>query len=316
MTTMILLYNFKPEQLEQIRKLAPDWTILSGKADTISEQHYRDAEVVCGWNSYVNEALAEGNHLRWVQSISAGINNFPLDQLEEHGVFLTSARGIHPVAMAETLFAMLLSFTRNLHHAIRNQGQLSWKPSEQYSQLTGKTLGIIGAGAIGAEFARLAAAFGMKVLGIRRSGVPMDNVDQMYTIEHLNEVLTQSDFVVNVLPYTEETHHLFHSGRFAHMKRSAIFFNFGRGASVNTDDLILALQQGSIAGAGLDVFETEPLPSDHPLWSMDNVIITPHIAGWTDHHKQKMTDLFTQNLKTYLATGKPDCNVVDYKLKY
>jgi phosphoglycerate dehydrogenase-like enzyme len=186
----------------------------------------------------------------------------------------------------------------------------------QYTQLAGKTLGIIGAGAIGAEFARLAAAFGMKALGVRRSGAPIDNVDQMYKMEHLNEVLAYSDFVVNVLPYTEETHHLFNSERFAHMKPSAVFFNFGRGASVITDDLVLALQKGTISGAGLDVFETEPLQSDHPLWTMDNVIVTPHIAGWTDNHKQKMTDLFTHNLQAYLATGKPDRNVVDYKLKY
>lgn len=314
--TLILLYNFKPEQLEEIRKLVPDWTIVSGKADTISQQQYREAEVVCGWNSYVNEALNEGDRLRWVQSISAGIDRFPLDRLQEQEVFLTSASGIHPIAMAETLFAMLLSFSRNLHHAIRNQSQRSWKPAEQYSQLTGKTLGIIGAGTIGAEFARLAAAFGMKILGVRRSGAPRDNVDHMYTLEHLNEVFAQSNYVVNVLPYMEETHHLFNSERFAHMKSNAVFFNFGRGASVNTDDLVLALQEGTIAGAGLDVFETEPLPSDHSLWTMDNVIITPHIAGWTDNYKQKMTDLFTHNLQAYMTTGKPDRNVVDYKLKY
>lgn len=316
MSTLILLYNFKPEQLAQIREVVPDWTLLTGKADTISRQQYREAEIVCGWNDYVNEALVEGDRLRWVQSISAGTDNFPMEELEKQGVFLTSARGIHPVAMAETLFAMLLSFSRNLHHAIRNQSRSLWKPSEQYSQLSGKTLGIIGLGAIGSEFARLASAFGMRTLGVRRSGKPAENVEQMYTMEELHEVLAQSDFIVNVLPYTPETHHVFNSERFAHMKRSAVFLNFGRGASVNTDDLVIALQQELIAGAGLDVFETEPLPSDHPLWTMDNVILTPHIGGWTNNHKQKMTELLLHNLQAYLTTGKPDRNIVDYKHKY
>lgn len=316
MPTLMLLYNFKPEHVQQIQDIAPEWTIIAGKADEFSKVQYSDAEIVCGWNSSVAEALDNNSKLKWVQTISAGIDRLPLDKLEQQGVSLTSASGIHPVSMTETFFAMLLAFSRNLHHAIRHQSNRTWKPSEQYGTLHGRTIGIIGVGAIGTEIARLAGAFGMRVLGVRRSGLPALGVDEMFGMEALNEVLAQSDIVLNVLPYTEETHYLFNTERFKLMKNEALFFNLGRGPSVDTNALIHALQNGVIAGAGLDVFETEPLPSDHPLWLMENVIITPHIGGWTDHYKQKMADIFLLNLKAYLETGKPINNLVDYKVSY
>ncbi|WP_372663836.1 phosphoglycerate dehydrogenase [Cohnella sp.] len=316
MPTMMLLFQFKPEQVQQIREIAPDWTIVSGKANEMSKEQYLEAEVICGWNSSVAEALEGRCKLKWVQTISAGIDKLPLNKLEQHGVYLTSASGIHPVSMAETFFAMLLAFSRNLHHAIRNQSDRNWMPSEHYSQLSGKTIAIIGVGTIGAEIARLSGAFGMRTLGVRRSGLPVPGVHEMYGMEALHEVLLQSDVVVNVLPHTEETHHLFNAQRFEQMKPETLFFNLGRGASVNTADLVQALQNSTLAGAGLDVFETEPLPNDHPLWTMDNVIITPHIGGWTDHYKQKMADIFLPNLQAYLAEGKPRSNLVDYKHSY
>jgi phosphoglycerate dehydrogenase-like enzyme len=316
MSTLLLLYKFRPEHIEQIREAAPGWIIVSGPVEQIDNQQFLDAEVICGWSPSVAEAMNTGSKLKWLQTISAGIDKLPLDKLEQNGVLLTSASGIHPISMAETFFAMLLAFSRNLHHAIRHQVQRNWQPAEHYEQLAGKTISIIGVGTIGVEIARLAGAFGMRVIGIRRSGEPAPGVDEMFKMDALDEVLSQSDVSVNVLPYTEETHHLFNSERFKHMKPSTLFFNLGRGASVNTNDLVEALQHGTLRGAGLDVFETEPLPSDHPLWEMDNVILTPHIGGWTDNYKQKMADLFIPNLLAYLATGKPSVNLVDYKASY
>lgn len=317
MPTMTLLFKFKPEHLQQIHEIAPNWTIITGGANQLTKEQYLEAEILCGWNSSAAEAL-EGDQLqlKWVQTISAGIDRLPLNKLEQRGVHLTSASGIHPVSMAETFYAMLLAFSRNLHHAIRNQSKQEWKTSEQYSLLADKTIGIIGVGAIGEEIARLACAFGMRVLGIRRSGLPVPGVHEMFGIDALPEVLARSDVVVNVLPYTKETHYLFNSERFGQMKQDALFFNLGRGASVNTADLVQALESKTIGGAGLDVFETEPLPSDYPLWTMENVIITPHIAGWTSNFKQRMFDIFLPNLQAYLATGKPSNNLVDYKLSY
>lgn len=316
MSTLLILFELKPEQVQQIQTLIPDWTIISGQSDTITDEQRRSAEVVLGWDSAMAGVLDSDCHLKWVQTSSAGVDKLPLDKFRELGIHLTSASGIHPISMAETLFAMLLSFNRNLHHAIRHQSQREWKVAERYDQLSGKTMGIIGVGTIGIEIARLAGAFGMRTIGIRRSAAPLAGIDQMYGMEQLDNVLSQSDVVVNVLPYTEDTHHLFNAERFGKMRPSALFFNLGRGPSVDTDALVRALDDGNLRGAGLDVFETEPLPSDHPLWTMENVIITPHIGGWTSQYKQKVADILLHNLNAYITTGKPDRNVVDFGRSY
>ncbi len=316
MQTILLLFQLKPEQEQQIRELIPDWTIVSGSSENITPEHYKNAEVVLGWDSDMMDALNSGCKLKWVQTSSAGVDRLPLAAFKSLGIQLTSASGIHPVSMAETLFGMLLAFSRNLHHAIRNQSEHLWKTSERYYQLSGKTMGIIGVGAIGKEIARIAGAFGMRTIGVRRDPQPVPGVDKIYAMEQLDEVLSQSDVVVNVLPYTQDTHHLFNSERFGAMSSDALFFNIGRGSSVDTDALVNALKTGIIRGAGLDVFETEPLPEENPLWTMDNVIITPHIGGWTDQYKQRVTDILLHNLQAYLTTGKPDRNVVDYERNY
>ncbi|BBI32623.1 D-2-hydroxyacid dehydrogenase [Cohnella abietis] len=317
MPSLLLLFELKAVQVQQIQELIPDWTIVTGSPDQISHEQYLEAEVVCGWNATMGKILeTEGSKLKWVQTSSAGVDKLPLDRLKSLGIQLSSASGIHPASMTETLFAMLLSFSRNLHHAIRHQSQQQWQPSERYHLLSGKTMGIIGVGAIGEEFARIAVAFGMRTIGVRRSSLPSSNVEKMYGIDQLKEVLSQSDVVVNVLPYTEETHHLFDKERLGWIRPGALFFNMGRGPSVDTDALIQALENGSLAGAGLDVFETEPLPADHPLWKLDNVIITPHIGGWTDNYKQRVADILMDNLKAYLAVGKPERNVVNLERSY
>ncbi|QTH43952.1 D-2-hydroxyacid dehydrogenase [Cohnella sp. LGH] len=316
MPTLLMLFQLKPDQLEQVRRRIPEWTIVSARDSEITEEQYRDAEIVLGWDSAMTTSFDSAVNLKWVQTTSAGVDKLPLDRLRESGAALTSASGIHPISMTETLFAMLLAFSRNLHHAIRRQSDSEWRASERYSQLAGKTIGIVGVGAIGTEMARLAKAFGMTTLGVRKSARPVDVVDEMYGMDQLGDVLSRSDMVVNVLPYTEETHHIFNAEKFAAMKTDALFFNFGRGASVDTAALVAALEQGEIGGAGLDVFEEEPLPADHPLWPMDNVIITPHIGGWTDNYKALVTDIFLENLDAYLSTGQPTRNVVDLDRNY
>ncbi len=316
MTTILLLFDLKPEQEQQIRDVIPEWTMISGRNGPITADQYREAEIVLGWDARVEKALDSGSKLKWLQTSSAGVDKLPLAKLKQHGVHLTSASGIHPVSMAETLFAMLLAFSRNLHHAIRNQSLREWKPADRYYQLAGRTMGIIGAGVIGTEVARLAGAFGMHTLGVRRSSTPLPGIDRMFAMEQLSEVLSLSDVVVNVLPYTEETHHLFNAERFRQMRKGSWFFNMGRGASVDTDALVHALRDGTLGGAGLDVFEVEPLQGDHPLWTMDNVIITPHIGGWTDHYKQRVTDILLHNLHAYTTKGRPDRNNVDYDRMY
>ncbi|CAM3647242.1 D-2-hydroxyacid dehydrogenase [Cohnella lubricantis] len=317
MPTLISMFGFTPEQERAIAEAAPGWKAVFAKPKELSAETLREAEVICGWHDAVWEQLSQGpSALRWVQTGSAGVDNLPLSELEKRGVVVTTASGVHPVPMAETAFAMLLSFTRKLHLSVRKQLEHKWEKFETYGELHGSTMGIIGAGQIGAEVARLAQAFGMRTLGVRRSGKRAAHFDKIVTFERLDEVLAESDVVVNIVPATEETNRLFDSARFERMKAGAIFVNIGRGSSVDTDAMVEALRSGHLGGAGLDVFDPEPLPEDHPLWEMDNVIITPHIGGLTEQYKQRLADIFVDNLRAYLATGTPGRNVVDYRVKY
>lgn len=317
MQTLVSMFGFTPEQERDIRLAAPGWNAVFAKPLELDEETLRAAEVICGWHDSVWKKLAQGtSRLKWVQTGSAGVDNLPLEELEKRGVVVTTASGVHPVPMAETVFAMLLSFTRRLHLSVRKQVERKWERFEPYGELRGRTMGIVGAGQIGAEVARLAQAFGMHTLGVRRSGKKAPHYDKMVPFERLDEVLAASDVVVNILPATEETNRLFDAARFSRMKEGAIFVNIGRGSSVDTNALVEALRSGRLSGAGLDVFDREPLPEDHPLWGMENVIMTPHIGGLTDHYKQRLADIFVDNLRAYLATGTPARNVVDYRVRY
>ncbi|MBB6675315.1 D-2-hydroxyacid dehydrogenase [Cohnella nanjingensis] len=317
MRTLVSLFGFTPEQEQQIRESAPGWNVVFGKPRELDAALFREAEVVCGWwPAVASEGLKPDAKLRWVQTGSAGVDNLPLTDLERRGVILTTASGIHPIPMTETVFAMLLAFSRKLHHAIRRQVEGRWERAEGYGELRGLTIAIVGAGEIGAETARIAQAFGMRTLGIRRSGRPAQHFDRMYAMDALDEVLGQSDIVVNILPHTEETVRVFDAERFARMKPTSLFINIGRGTAVDTEALTEALRGGTIAGAGLDVFEPEPLPEGHPLWAMDNVILTPHIGGATEAYKQRMADLFAANLTAYISDGRPARNIVEYSRSY
>ncbi|MNV42858.1 Glyoxylate/hydroxypyruvate reductase B [compost metagenome] len=210
----------------------------------------------------------------------------------------------------------MLLFTRNLHTAVRNQMNRYWNSDGSESELFGKTAVIVGTGAIGSETARIAKAFRMKTIGVSRSGKPLADFDQVYTTDHLPEAVSQGDFIINILPITDETKQLFNTAIFSAFKQGSYYINVGRGATTDTEALIHALNRGQLRGAGLDVFETEPLPQDHPLWTMEQVVITPHSAGVTDQYANRIVNILTENMNSYLSTGTPSLNLVDYARQY
>lgn len=315
---LVITLNIEEQYLQQIKKVIPDWEIFAGRDKEVWLDHLKDAEIVANWRKAVADyCLQDGAKLKWIQTWSAGVNSLPLQELNAKGIALTSANGVHAYPISETIFALMLSLTRKIHTYIRNQQAKMWDEANIHLELHQKTIGIIGVGAIGREVAKIAKAFGMKVLGVRNSGKPAEFVDQMYTKGQLNDILPECDYVVVTLPLTEETELLFGKKQFALMKQAAFFINIGRGPIVVEQELIEALQEKRIAGAGLDVFETEPLPESSPLWEMENVIITPHTSGLTEHYDQRVIeDIFIPNLKIYLDGGTPNINHVDYKKGY
>ncbi len=260
--------------------------------------------------------LRAARQLKWVQAPSIGLEKYVFPELVDHPCTLTNVRGIFSDHIANHVFAFILSFARDMHRHVRNQEQAHWGgggDNHPVIYLPDQTLGIVGLGGIGAEVAKRATAFGMRVIAMDPNPKgEAENVQKVYGPDGLRDLLGQSDFVVICAPETPATVGLFDGAAFAAMRRSAILINIGRGKIVRLDALTSALREGLIAGAGLDVFEVEPLPKDHPLWRMDNVIITPHMAGAGPHVMDRRMDIVLENIKRF-AAKKPLLNVVEKK---
>lgn len=254
--------------------------------------------VAFDWN---DEWLAPG--LRWIQSGTAGTDQFPLDALRDAGVVLTSAVGIHDVQVSEHAFALLLGLTRGIGVAARNQANRVWEwPS--VVDLSGMTLGVLGLGVIGEAVARRAKAFGMDVLGTKRSVDGYSGAaDAAFGPDETLEVFRRSDAVIVTLPGTPETKGVVGAEELDALA-GGFFINVGRGSVVDEPALIEALKSGGLRGAGLDVFGEEPLPEDSRLWSMPNVIITPHLAGISPRYGERLAELFARNLAVFRGEGE------------
>ena len=241
--------------------------------------------------------------LRWIQALSSGVDFLDLEAIEARGVALTNAAGVHAEPIAEQVLGYLLTFERGIHTGIRQQEEGVW---QRYSggEIRGKTLGIVGLGAIGSRAAEYAGAFGMTVVGTKRDPetVP-EAVDEVYPPDGLFEVLGRSDYVVLSCPLTPETRGLVGREELGAMQGNAVLVNVARGAVVDEDALVYALQQGGIRGAALDVFEEEPLPPESPLWDLPNVVVTPHMAGSTPHKFERIAGIFAANYEAF-ADGR------------
>ncbi|MFP4377313.1 MAG: D-2-hydroxyacid dehydrogenase [Spirochaetales bacterium] len=256
-------------------------------------------------------------NLKWYHNWFAGVEHLVDKEPFASGqAVLTNASGTHAEPMAEQFFAMLLAYSRNLPAFVRAQQRREWLHGsmEDVFELDGKRLLIVGFGAIGSRIAELGSAFGMDVVGVRRSPDQSDRVPTV-TPEALFDELAKADVVVNVAPLTPATERLFDRRAFERMKEGCIFSNFGRGKSVDQDALIEALSNNQIAAALLDVTEPEPLPADSPLWEMQNVLICPHTGGWTPRYLERTWPIFIENVRRYVD-GSPLTNRIDIAAKY
>lgn len=307
------------EQIGRVRDAAPDDARVLVTRDRDEIEPVLDAvEIVAGW--FPRDLLPEARNLRWFQQWAAGADwLLRHSEMVDRDFVLTTTSGIHAIPITEHILAFLLAFARDLDRAVRAQECHEWIPQREQKdlfELAGKTMLLIGVGAIGERTAKVAAALDIRVLGVRRDptiGAPA--VEAMFGPDRLLELLPEADFVVLTVPLTHETQGMIGERELRVMKPTAYLVNIGRGATVDQSALVQALQGGWIAGAGLDVFETEPLPEDSPLWRLDNVIITSHYAGITPHYHERALEIFLDNLRRYQAGG-PLCNVVDKELGY
>src|SRR4051794_4585482 len=268
-----------------------------------------DADVLlvgARYASKVLDVLPEAKRVRWIHAISAGVDKLPFDLLRSTDIVVTNSRGLYADALAEFVIAAMLFFAKDLRRLIRNQDARKWEPYD-VTRLEGQTAGVVGYGGIGQAVARRAEALGMRVIATRRQLELGDPT--------IDDVVAESDYVVVSAPLTASTYRLMSAERIAAMKPSAVLINVSRGPIVDELALAEALRANRIRGAALDVFESEPLPPDHPLWQLENVLISPHTADHTaDSHDRAMT-FFLENLGRY-ERGDALENVVDKQQQY
>lgn len=296
--------------------------VLAAPHDLPFEEGLALAEILVG-HGITPESFARATHLKWIQAPSAGVGHLLFPALVQSPVIVTNARGVHAAPMAEHLLAMMLAHVRKIHRARDYQQKKEWAQDALWTEepwldeLGGRTLGIVGLGAIGTELARRARGLSMRVIGLRRrADQPLPpGVEEARGPEELKWLLSESDFIANCLPSTAKTKRTFDRDAFAAVRPGAFFFNVGRGSTVDEPALLDAVKSGQLAGAGLDVTEEEPLPSDSPLYGMPQIILTFHIAGASARFWERAAVLFEENVERYLD-GRPLVNVVDKKEGY
>jgi phosphoglycerate dehydrogenase-like enzyme len=319
---VLCTFPFDEEALEKIREAAQGEVVVATRDEELVA-HAEDVEVICGfWLPKNIRQLAR--RLRWLQFAGAGVDGLRDTGLLDpaSGVIVTTASGIHASTIGEYVFGSMIMFNRSWPELVRLQDRHIWGNTAWYHlrtlELYGQTLGIIGVGHIGRYVARLGRAFGMRVLGVRRSargGEQDQEVERYYAFSQLREMLPLCDYVVIATPLTPETERLIGEPELRAMRRTAYLVNVARGRVIDEQALIRALREGWIAGAGLDVTEREPLPQDSPLYSLPNVILTPHISGESVHYGARLASLFAENLQRY-RRGEPLRNRYDPQRGY
>ena len=299
----------------RLAEAAPELEIIAPETMEGAEQAIAMAEGAYG--TIPPRLLARAEKLRWLQAPQAAPPaGFYYPELIAHPVVITNFREIYNDHIAAHILSFVLAFARGLQVYLPQQLRREWRPSGRESDdivvhLPEATALIVGVGGIGAETARLAASFGMTVIGVdeRRADKP-PGVAELHRAAALDELLPRADFVILTVPHTPETEGFMNRARFQRMKRSAYFINIGRGMTTRLDDLVAALRAGEIAGAALDVFEKEPLPADHPLWTMPGVLITPHTAGHGPYLDERRYEVLSDNARRF-AAGQELRNIVD-----
>jgi len=312
---VLVAADVSERHLEQIRAVSPRVQVSQTVDRARVAQLAQDVEVIVGW-IVPREAVQRAERLRWIHSTAAGVDQLLHPEVLARDIIVTTSTGIHAGPITEHVLAVMLAFARRLPVAIRNQMARRWdRASVIGEELRGKTVGILGLGSIGRELAARCRIFGMRVIGTKRTPGTLPEVDQVLPPDGLDEVLAGSDFVVIILPLTEQTRGLIGARELALMKPGAYLINVARGAIVQEDALIAALRAGRLRGAALDVFEREPLPQDSPLYEMEQVILTPHISGAAPDYYDRAVPLFCENLRRFLE-GAPLLNLVDKQRGY
>ncbi len=306
---------------ERLRCDFPQLEVVHLSAYDLVTEEIADADIAISW-SLRGEQIQGAKKLKWIHSTATAVHGLMSPELRASEIIVTNARDVHGPVVAEHAMALAFALTKRLPQAVRFQQQKHWaqhdlwEASPRPRELNGATMAIVGLGGIGRPLASLASAVGMRVVGVREhSERPCEGVDVMYGLDGLDEALSESDIVVLAIPVTPKTHHLMNAERLSRLRSETYLINVGRGVLIDEDALVRALRAKRFAGAALDVTTEEPLPPASPLWEMENVLITPHIAGLTEFMWERHYGHYSENLRRFLA-GEPLLWVVDKEKGY
>ena len=298
------------EGVETLRRRFPHLRFIHATTPEQRAEGLRVCDIAYTWILKAPE-IEHAAKLRWVHTSAVSVETICLNELFARGIAVSNTRGVQAVPIAEHVMAVTLALAKQIPFVIENQQASRWAQNEFAGDrlpwlLDGRTLGLIGVGTIGAEIARRAEAFGMKVIALRKRPAygPIGHVERVYGVEQLDEFLAQSNVLVICAPLTPETHSMMGAAAFARLPKGALVVNVGRAKIIDTDALIGALRSGHLGGASLDVFPHEPLPAGHELWKTPNVILTPHTSGFRHGHWDEVVELFADNLDRFLR-GEP-----------
>jgi phosphoglycerate dehydrogenase-like enzyme len=307
------MLGFEEEHVAWIHEAAGDDTVVFPESDEDLVAELSDAEVFFGYHS--PDVFSVAANLKWMQTTSAGLDMMLTPEVREMGLQVTNASGLHAAPVVETAWALTLAVSRYLKHFGECQQKHVWDQFTPYD-LNDRTAGVVGLGGIGRRYAKIASAFGMRVIAVDKhvQEKPAE-VDELWTLEGLNDLCAEADVVMIACPATAETQGLIGAEQLALMKPTGIIVNIARGGIIDEPALIECLTAGRIAGAGLDVTKVEPLPEDDPLWDTPRLVITPHIAGWSNDRSRSVVRFFCENLTRYKA-GEPLRNLVDQQQGY
>jgi phosphoglycerate dehydrogenase-like enzyme len=300
---------------ERVRNLSSGLELRMGLSDDAFHSELADAHVIFG--DFSRKDFAAAKQLRWIQWGAAGVEGILWPELVESPVVLTNMQRIYAPVISETAIALMLALARGIPRYSIQTAQHQWQTLDGLNEISGMTLGLVGLGGIGTETARRAHfGFGMTVLAVDPKPIPKpDFVAELHSLDWLTEMASRADILMSATPHTPLSEGMLNDSVFRSMKKSAYFVNVSRGKVVNTPDLVRALKEGRIAGAGLDVAYKEPLPADDELWTCPNIIITCHTSGWSPKVQARRHELFAENMRRYV-TGLPLLNVVDKRRGY
>ncbi len=311
---VLFTYNYGDEKMKVITELGYELVYLNEK-DISNTQEISDIDVLVCYNPFDRLDISKLKQLKWIQLSSIGIDQLPKQMVKEQSIIVTNNRSGYSIPMGEWIVMKMLELLKNSRSFYNKQSEKKWKIDTTILELYKKTVCFVGTGSIASEAAKRLQGFEANIIGINTTGKKVEYFNSCYPIMELDYALSQADVVVVSIPYTNETHHLINESNINKLKKGACLINIARGSIINEAVLIEALQNGSIRGAALDVFEEEPLPECNPLWELDNVIITPHNSWISEMRNERRYDIIYENLKRCIA-GEELVNIIDIDKGY